>query len=133
MSGKLSPAAQARYSAIQPVADKVHRVHGLVEQYAAARGSSTEHLGLAASRAFSQLKLHFMGIGLDSLSQLCGSMEIAARRGMAQHSKARILRDGVASLRFQLELELRSIVSEDQAAQRRQQQEEEEGRSKAGA
>ena len=56
--------------------------------------------------------------GLDTISQLAGSMEIAAGRGASHHQKARILREGVGSLRFQVEQEQRKVVTEDQAAQR---------------
>lgn len=95
---------------------RVQRVHGLVEQYAAAK-SNHEALAQPLRRAFQQLKLQFMGAGYDSLSQLCGSMELATSRGGSPSNKTRILREGVGSLRFQLELEQRSIVSADRAAQ----------------
>jgi hypothetical protein len=48
-------------------------------------------------------------------------MEIAAKRGAANAMKLRILRDGVGSLKSQLDLELRAIVSDDLATQRRAQ------------
>ena len=75
---------------------------------------------LPMARAFSQLKIQFMGAGLDSMSQLCGSLEIAARRGVSYMQKVRILREGVGSLKFQLEMEQRAIVSDDQARQARE-------------
>jgi hypothetical protein len=40
-------------------------------------------------------------------------MEMAVSRGGSQLTKSRILREGVGSLRFQLELEQRSLVSAD--------------------
>src|SRR5690606_20894641 len=64
-------------------------------------------------RNFTQLKMHFMGAGLDALSQLAGSMEMAIRRGMAQSAKTRILREAVGNMRLQLEMEQRSVISEE--------------------
>jgi hypothetical protein len=112
MAGKLSPQAQMRLASVRELERRVQHVHGLVEQYAAAR-VNVESYAIPMRRAFAQLKMHFMGSGLDAMSQLAGSMEIASRRTMSQVTKTRILRDAVGSLKFQLELEQRSIVSED--------------------
>lgn len=115
MAGNLSPAAQGRLNEIALLGDKVQRAHGLVEQFAAAK-VNLDQLQLPLTRLFNQLKMQFMGIGLDALPQLAGSMEIAARRGMSPMSKARILREGVGSMKFQMELAQRAIVADDQAA-----------------
>jgi len=116
MAGKLSPSAAARLSILNEFSARVQRVHGLVEQYATNKGNPEQYL-LPIQRGFAQLKMQFMGAGYDAMSQLCGSMEIAARRGLSYMQKVRILRDGVGSLRFQLELEQRAVVSDDQARQ----------------
>jgi hypothetical protein len=116
MAGKISPAAQGRLNELALILEKVHRAHGLVETYAASRTSQDQYV-LPMTRIFQQLKMHLMGAGLDSMSQLAGSMEIAARRGTSATTKVRILREGVASLRFQIELEQRAIVSAEVAAQ----------------
>jgi hypothetical protein len=126
MSGKLSPSANARLATIGEFINRVQRVHGLVEMYATAKGNADQYL-MPMQRGFGQLKMMFMGAGLDSLSQLCGAMEIAAKRGMSPMQKIRILRDGVGSLKFQLELEQRAVVSEDQARQARESRAEETG------
>lgn len=101
-----------RLASVRELERRVQHVHGLVEQYAAAR-VNVESYAIPMRRAFAQLKMHFMGSGLDAMSQLAGSMEITSRRTMSQVTKTRILRDAVGSLKFQLELEQRSIVSED--------------------
>lgn len=117
MAGKLSPRAQQKLSSLQQLGDKVQHVHGLVERYAGARDSrQAEAQSLPLRRAFGRLKIELMGAGFDHMSQLAGSMEIATRRGGSQRTKARILREGVASLRFQVEQEQKKVVSEDQAA-----------------
>ncbi|MFP4623699.1 MAG: hypothetical protein ACLFRX_05920 [Gemmatimonadota bacterium] len=119
MAGKLSPQAQMKVATLQAMADKVQHVYGLVERYAATRDPrQAEMLAMPMKRAFGKLKIELMGSGLDTLSQLAGSMEIAAGRGGSQRQKLRVLREGVASLRFQVEQEQKKVVSEDQAAQR---------------
>lgn len=118
MAWKLSPSAAAKLATLNEFATRVQRVHGLVEMYATSKSNPDQYL-MPMQRAFGKLKMQFMGAGMDPLSQLCGSMEIAAKRGMSPMQKVRILRDGVGSLRFQLELEQRAVVSEDQTRQAR--------------
>ncbi|CAN5851056.1 hypothetical protein BH23GEM9_BH23GEM9_17890 [soil metagenome] len=113
MAGRLSPGAQVRLADLAALQEKVHRVHGLVEQFAAAR-TGGEHFLLPITRTFGQLKMQFMAGGFDAMSQLAGSMEIAARRGLSPTARVRVLREGVGSLRFQVELAQRLVVSEDQ-------------------
>ncbi|HEX6133675.1 MAG TPA: hypothetical protein VFZ24_06925 [Longimicrobiales bacterium] len=122
---KLSPTAVARLSVLNEFLSRVQRVHGLVEQYATNRTNPDQYL-MPMTRAFSKLKLQFMGAGFDSMSQLCGSMEIASKRGLSYMQKVRILRDGVGSLKFQLELEQRAVVSDDQARRAKEAEAEEE-------
>jgi hypothetical protein len=119
MAGKLSPSAQGRLAIVNEFVNRVQRVHGLVEQYATSKTNPDQYV-MSMTRGFGQLKMLFMGAGLDSMSQLCGSMEIASKRGLSHMQKVRILREGVGSLRFQLEMEQRAIVSDDQARQARE-------------
>jgi hypothetical protein len=118
MAGKLSPSAQTKLATLQHMADKVQTVYGMVERFATTRDpGQAEMLAIPMKRAFGRLKLELMGAALDSMSQLAGAMEIAAGRGGSVQSKSRILREGVGSLRFQIEHEQRQVVQEDQAAQ----------------
>ena len=112
-------------AALNDFSQRVQRVHGLVEQFATSKTNPDQYV-MAMTRGFSQLKMLFMGAGMDSMSQLCGSMEIASKRGLSHMQKVRILREGVGSLRFQLEMEQRAVVSDDQARQSRQAAAEEE-------
>lgn len=118
MAGNLSPSAQGRLAIVNEFVNRVQRVHGLVEQFATSK-TNPEQFVMPMTRNFSQLKMMFMGAGLDAMSQLCGAMEIASKRGLSHMQKVRILREGVGSLRFQLEMEQRSIVSDDKARQAR--------------
>jgi hypothetical protein len=118
MAGNLSPAAQGKLADMQMLEAKVQRAHGLVELYATAKVKQEQYL-LPLARQFTRLKMEFMGAGLDAMSQLAGAMEIAARRGLSPVQKARILREGVGSLKFQLELAQRAVASDDQALQKK--------------
>ena len=122
MAGNLSPSAQVRLATLGEFTSRVQHVYGLVELYASAKANSEQYL-LPLARAFAKLKLQFMGAGLDPLSQLCGSMEIAAKRGLSPSVKARVLREGVGSLKFQLELEQRAVLSDEEALQRKKEAE----------
>jgi hypothetical protein len=113
---KMSARANLQVIEIGEFITKVARVHGLVEQYAAAK-NNVQQYELPAMRAVQQLKMRFMGAGFDSLSQLCGAMETTLRRGGSQATKVRILREGVGSLKFQLELAQRTVKNEDMLAQ----------------
>lgn len=120
MAGLLSPQAQMKMASLQTMLDRVHHVHGQVERYAATKNpGQADMLTMPLKRAFGKLKLDLMGAGLDSLSQLAGAMEIAAGRGSSQQQKTRILREGVGSMRFQVEQEQRKVVAEDQSRQRK--------------
>jgi hypothetical protein len=124
MSGVPSPHAQQKLAVLRAMADKVQHAYGMVERYAANRDPrQAEMLVLPMKRAFARLKLDLMGAGLDSLSQLAGAMEIAAGRGTSQVTRSRILREGVASIRFQIDQEQRIVLAEDRAAQERAAQE----------
>ena len=123
MPGKLSPKAQTKLAALADFSQKIQHVYGLVEQFAADRtGKTGDIIMMAIKRGFGQLKRDFMGAGMDSLSQLAGSMEIAAGRRTSQVAKSRILREGIGSLKFQIELEQRVTISEDEREQQKQQE-----------
>lgn len=116
MSGTISPRAQAKLAALSALGDKVSRAHGLVEQFAVAQANPDQYL-MPLGRLLGQLKMEFMRAGLDALSQLAGSMAMAAKRGFGASAKARILREGVGSMKFQIELAQRAVVTEDLAEQ----------------
>jgi hypothetical protein len=118
----MSPTANLAVIEIGEFLTKVARVHGLVEHYATAKTNPGMY-EMPAMRAVQQLKLQFMGAGFDTLSQLCAAMETTLRRGGSQTTKARILREGVGSMKFQLELAQRTVKSDDMALQLRKAEE----------
>ncbi|MGH7476139.1 MAG: hypothetical protein ACRELD_07610 [Longimicrobiales bacterium] len=117
MAGKLTPRGQARLAALDELLRPVQSVHGLVEHFAAARTGQPQQAQII-KRTFSRLKLRFTGAGFDSLAQLAASLELAAGRSMSQPTKAKILREGVASMKFQLELEHRAVLAEEKVAEK---------------
>ncbi len=112
MPQKLSTRAQTRLIALREFEQKTQRVYGLVETYATAKAESEQTVSML-KRALAQLKRDLLGGGFEQLSQLAGSMEVAAGRRLSQQAKSHILREGVGSLRFQLELEQRTTISDD--------------------
>lgn len=112
-------ASQVRHHALLEFSDKIQHVHGLVERYAMAGQNPDEHLA-PIGRAFARLKIAFLGAGFDSLSQLCGAMEITSRRGHSRQMKIRILREAVGSMRMRLDVELRSLHAEIKAQEEKE-------------
>ncbi len=105
-------------AALDAMLTKVQSLYGQVERYAGTRNpKQAEMLTMPLKRAFGRLKIEFMGAGFDALSQLAGAMEIAAGRGGSLSTKSRILREGVGSMRFQVEHAQRHVVLEDRARQ----------------
>lgn len=116
MHGKVDPQGQQKLAGLQSMADRIQHVYGLVERFAAARDpKQAETMTMPLRRAFGRLKLDLNGAGLDTLAQLAAAMEIAARRGASHPTKSRILREGVGSLRFQIDMEQRKVLSDHAA------------------
>jgi hypothetical protein len=99
---------QARLATLAELQRHTDTIYGLTEQFAAAR-SSQDIISHQIKRRYNRLKISLTGAGFDHLSQLASGMEIAAGRSGSQRTKARILREGVASIRFQLETEVKLI------------------------
>jgi hypothetical protein len=113
MAGKLSPYAQERIGLLESFTQNIGRLNSLVEQYATVK-TGHENLNASIKRLASQLKLKLSGVGLDSMSQLCGAIELIAARGGQPGMKGRMLRENVGSLKFQLELAIRTVLREDE-------------------
>ena len=107
-TGGLTPRDREELQVLEGLMNRVRHGHGLVERFAAEITNPEPH-AIALRRLFGQLKLQMSGAGLDTLSQTCGALEMAARRGGSHVAKTRILRDGIASLRQQIELAQRAV------------------------
>jgi hypothetical protein len=120
MAGKLSPNAQQQIALLESFTSDIGRINGLVEQYAAAKVGQ-DQLKASLKRAASRTKMKLMSTGLDQLSHLCGSIELAVSRPGPPAQQVRTLRELVGSLKFQLDLAARTIVREEQEAHARKQ------------
>jgi len=97
-----------RLAELETFQQRIQHLHGLVERFAAERQDLEPHV-TALRRAFNRLKMELAGAGFDSMSQLCASLDTAAKRSGSKPFKTRILRDGVGSLRMQIDVEQRSV------------------------
>jgi hypothetical protein len=122
MAGKLSPSAQQQITLLESFTSDIGRINSLVEQYASAKVGH-EQLKASLKRAASRTKLRLMTTGLDQLSQLCGSIELAVSRPGPPAQQARTLRELVGSLKFQIDHAVRTIAREEQEANARKQRE----------
>ena len=125
MAGKLSPSAALQVAELESFSPKVFRLNTLVEQYAVAKVNS-EQTTSSLKRAADQLKLRLMGVGLDVMSQICGTIVLTAGRPGHPGAKTRALRELIGNLRFQLELSIRVVIREDEEKRARAEKEEQE-------
>lgn len=116
MAGKMSPTGARRIGELEEINRKVQRVYAMVEQLASVKNGA-DALAQSIKRELQRLKMTLMQAGMDSVSQIAGGMEIAAGRGGNPNMKVRILREGVGSIKFQCELEQRSILAEESKLQ----------------
>lgn len=107
MSG-IGPREAGQLAALEELSRSAQTIYGLTEQFAAAR-SHEDQVAQQLKRRYGHFKRSLMGAGFDQLAQLAGSMETAAGRTASQRTKTRILREGIGSIRFQLELEERML------------------------
>jgi hypothetical protein len=130
MAGKLGPSAALKVAELESFSPKVLRLNTLVEQFAVAK-ANTEQSTSSLKRAADQLKLQLMGVGLDAMSQICGTIALTAGRAGNPAAKTRALRELIGQLRFQLEFAIRIVIREDE--ERRAREEKEESKDSADA
>lgn len=104
----ITPRGQAKLSALSEIQRTTQTLHSLTEQFATAKVHE-DQFAQQLKRRYGRLKLKLMGAGFDRLSQLAGAMEIAAGRGGSNRNKARVLREGIASMKSQLDIEERVV------------------------
>ncbi|HUF69302.1 MAG TPA: hypothetical protein VMM79_11730 [Longimicrobiales bacterium] len=106
----LTPRDRERLASLDTFTGRVRHAHGLVEQFASSPREA-EQLGSSLRRSFSHMKMLGTTNGFDRLSQICGGLEMTARRGMSHIPKASALREGVGNLTRQVDLERRAIMT----------------------
>ena len=106
--GTISPRDQGKLDALADISRAAHSIYGLTEQFAVAR-SGEAAIAQQIKRRYGRFKRTLSNAGFDQIAQLAGGMEMAAGRRKAQRTKTRILREGMSSIRHQLDMEERSI------------------------
>lgn len=106
----LSPRDRERIAVLETFLNRVHHARGVVERFAT-QPRDAETLSIGVRRTFNQLKLQFTSAGLDTLAQICGGLETAARAGSTHLAKTGKLREGVGTLSRLIEQERRLIVT----------------------
>jgi hypothetical protein len=115
MAGKLSASASTRVAELEAYMPKVMHLNNLIENYAAAKVNPDSFLQ-SLKRSGDQLKMKLLSAGFAQMSQICGAMVMTASRAGNQGTKTRALREHFGNLKFQLELEIRSTIRDDELA-----------------
>jgi hypothetical protein len=115
MAGKMSATAALRVAELEAYMPKVMHLNNLIENYAAAKVGGDNYLA-SLKRAADQLKMKLLSAGFAQMSQLCGAIVMTSSRAGNQGAKSRALREHMGNLKFQLELEIRSTIREDELA-----------------
>ena len=104
---KLDGAGLAKLETLDEASAQVQRIHGLVEQMAMAMrsGSNTAQFGAQIRRTGSPLVGKLKG-QFGMIADQAAALNLVATRGGAETVKIRMLREGVGSLRQQLDIAL---------------------------
>lgn len=121
----ITPHGQAKLAALAEIQRVAAAIYALTERFASAK-LHQDQIAHQIKRRYSKFKITLVGAGFDHLSELAGGMEIAAGRSGSQRTKARILREGLASIRFQLDMEEKAIRREETVEKRKKEKEQKE-------
>ena len=127
----ISPRDQGKLDALADISRAAQTIYGLTEQFAVAR-SGEDSIAQQIKRRCGRFKRNLSNAGFDQISQLAGGMELAAGRRGSQRSKTRILREGMSTIRHQLDMEERSIRKAGAEAANEKQTRKEERKRAAG-
>ena len=106
--GVITPRDQVKLAALADITRAAQTIYGLTEQFAAAR-TREDSIAQQIKRRYGRFKRNLMTAGFDQVAQLAGGMESAAGRTGSQRNKTRILREGMGTIRHQLDMEERLI------------------------
>jgi len=112
MAGKMSIQAQQTLAFFDEVKVKVDRLHSLVEQYAAAKSQPEQLLG-PIGRTATDVNRLFMNKGYGVMADSANQIGMAAKRGGAQNSKSRTLRELINSIRAAIDTNIKIIIAEE--------------------
>jgi hypothetical protein len=119
MAGKISPSAALKVTELESYTNRVGRLNALIEQFAVEK-TNPDNLNAQIKRVAGDLRLALMTAGLESLSQICGSIVLTCSRSGNHGTKTRSLREAVGSLKFQIDLAIRTVLREDELARQKE-------------
>jgi hypothetical protein len=112
MAKQLSAQAQQRIESLVQARRNLDRIHNLVEQYASARKGQDTFASMIARTAV-QLSRLLLNNGFGVMADHANQIGLTAKRGGATQSKFRGLREGVGSLRGELERSEKSVLADE--------------------
>lgn len=86
----------------------------MVAELDSSRGQATavqERLITAISRELSQLRQRALSAGVGGVDQQAGALAVLARSGVGLAFRIRALNDGVASLKTEIDLEIKRVTA----------------------
>lgn len=109
---KLDGAGVQKMKTLEEAATQLQRLHGVVEGYALALKQSkpTSLYGMQVKRALTPL-VGLLKPQFGLIADQVAAMNLVASRGGAETAKIRMLREGVGSLRQQLEIAVVRVKS----------------------
>ncbi|MFQ5551256.1 MAG: hypothetical protein ACE5FJ_08475 [Gemmatimonadales bacterium] len=110
MAKKFSAGARRKLDVLEEASRKMDRVHSLVEQYAAAKGGA-DHLLMSMAHASKTLARLLLIGGFGAIADTLNGIATLARRGGSQQTKARNLRELVASGQAAIERAVKSVMT----------------------
>lgn len=109
---KLDGAGQVRMATLDEAMALHQRIHGLVEQYALSvkRNQPASHLMMNLKRQMPVLAGKLKG-QFGMISDLATALNMQMTRGSSDQVRVRVMRDGVAAIRVQLEIAVTQTIA----------------------
>ena len=117
MAQKLTAKNQELVDYLDALLREMDHFASLVEQYAAAKSNPDQYSSLL-SRELAQLRQKAMMRNVGFIADSAGQLSVAASRGGSPMMKARMLRDGVVSLRALIERTIKGTIQADEGEKR---------------
>jgi hypothetical protein len=117
MAQKLTAKNQELVDYLDTLLREMDHFASLVEQYAAAK-SNPDQYSSQVSRELAQLRQKAMMRNIGFVADSAGQLSVAASRGGSPMMKARMLRDGVVSLRALIERTIKGTIQADEGEKR---------------
>jgi hypothetical protein len=109
---RLDGAGQARMTTLDDAMALHQRLHGIVEQYALSvkRNQPASHLMMNLKRQMPALAAKLKG-QFGMISDLVTSLNMQMTRGSSDQVRVRLMRDGIAAIKAQLEIAIAQTIA----------------------